>query len=146
MSTFRPTRFRGPTVNPASDPGSAPARKPRRWRDKFHEALRGVKLGVRGQTSFYAHFFAAALAIAAGVALECEAIEWCLLVGCIGAVFTAELFNSCLETLFHALDRETKARMTGCLDIAAGAVLVASITAAVIGAIIFGRRIAAIFG
>jgi diacylglycerol kinase len=113
------------------------AKKPRHWREKFREAFRGVKRGVRGHSSFYVHFFFAALVIAAAAVFECNRWEWCILIGCIGLVFTAELFNSALETLFHGLDPEAKARIHGCLDIAAGAVLVASVTAAVIGAIVF---------
>ena len=123
------------------EPAAPPRKKPRRWRDKFGEAFRGVKLGVRGQSSFFVHFFFAALAIATGFVLGCNHYDWCLIVGCVGLVLTAELFNSALETLFHALDRETKDRMVGCLDIAAGAVLVASVTAAVVGAIVFGHKI-----
>jgi diacylglycerol kinase len=114
---------------------------PRYWRDKFREAFRGVKLGVRGQASFFVHFFFAALVIAMAVALECDLIEWCLLIGCIGAVLVAEMFNSALETLFKGLDEASKQRIQGCLDISAGAVLLASITAVIIGAIIFLNRI-----
>jgi diacylglycerol kinase len=124
-----------------ADEASAPQRKGRRrWRDKFREAFRGVKLGVRGHSSFFVHFFFAALALAAALALQCGLIEWCLIVGCIGLVLTAELLNSAVETLFHGLDAESKKRNRGTLDIAAGAVLVASLTAAVIGVLIFGRR------
>jgi diacylglycerol kinase len=126
------------------EPIAAARKKPRRWRDKFGEAFRGVKRGVRGQSSFFVHFFFAALAITAGFVLGCNHYDWCLIVGCVGLVMTAELFNSALETLFHALDRETKDRMVGCLDIAAGAVLVASLTAAVVGAIVFGHKIIAL--
>jgi diacylglycerol kinase len=112
-------------------------RKRRRWRDKFGEAFRGIKLGVRGHSSFSVHFFFAALAVAGAVALECTLVEWCLLLFCIGGVITAELFNSAIETLFRGLDEGTRSRWNGSLDIAAGAVLVASITALLIGAIIF---------
>ena len=118
-----------------------PPKKPRRWRDKFGESFRGVKRGVRGQSSFFVHFFFAAFALTAALVLECNHVQWCLIVGCIGLVMTAELFNSAIETLFHALDRETKDRMVGCLDIASGAVLVTSITAAVVGAIVFGQKV-----
>lgn len=119
-----------------------PRRKtPRRWRDKFREAFRGVKLGVRGHSSFFVHFFFAVLALAAALALGCDLVEWCLVVGCVGLVLTAELFNSAIETLFHGLDAESKARIHGCLDIAAGAVLVASLTAAVVGTLVFGNRL-----
>jgi diacylglycerol kinase len=124
------------------DADRPPARKkPRRWREKFREAFRGMKRGVRGHSSFYVHFFFAALVVAAAIALDCGAVEWCLLLGCIGLVLTAELFNSAIETLFHGLDAESKGRIIGCLDIAAGAVLMASVTAAVVGSIVFVHRL-----
>jgi diacylglycerol kinase len=113
----------------------------RRWRDKFREAIRGVKLGVRGHSSFFVHFFFAATALAAALALQCDVVEWCLIVLAIGLVLTAELLNSAIETLFHGLDTETKQRMGRPLDIAAGAVLVASLTAAIVGVLVFGRRL-----
>src|SRR5262245_19742411 len=123
-------------------PEAPPRRKkPRRWRDKFREAFRGVKRGVRGHSSFCVHFFFAALALVAALALRCDWQDWCLVIGCIGMVFTAELFNSAIETLFHGLDEESKARIHGCLDIAAGAVLVAGLTATVIGTLVFGNRL-----
>ncbi|MCI0702343.1 MAG: diacylglycerol kinase, partial [Planctomycetia bacterium] len=108
----------------------APRRKARRWRDKFREAFRGVKRGIRGHSSFFVHFFFAALALAMAAALECNHVEWCIVIGCIGMVMTAELFNSAIETLFHGLDAEVKNRNYSCLDIAAGAVLVAGLTSA----------------
>ncbi|MBM3978866.1 MAG: diacylglycerol kinase family protein [Planctomycetes bacterium] len=126
--------------------GDVPGRKkPRRWRDKFREALRGIKRGVRGQSSFAVHFFFAALALCAAAALECDRYEWCLVIGCVGLVLTAELFNSALELLFRGLDEEARDRVYHSLDIAAGAVLVAGLTAAVVGALIFGRKLLLLF-
>ena len=121
--------------------------RPRRsWRYKFRDAFRGLKLGIRGHSSFFVHFFFSALVIAAGMVLRCEPLEWCVLLGCIGMVLTAELFNSAIETLCRGLDESTKARVRSCLDIAAAAVLVASIAAAVIGTIIFLGRLMDLFG
>src|SRR5206468_2302953 len=60
-------------------------------------------------------------------------------------VLMAELFNSALETLFRGLDESTKARVWPALDIAAGAVLLASIAAAVVGSIVFLQRLSAAF-
>ena len=123
-----------------------PGRKKRRpWRDKFREAFRGVKRGVRGHSSFSVHFFFAAVALTAAAALGCDYREWCLVVGCVGLVFTAELFNSAVETRFRGLEPEARDRVYGCLDIAAGAVLVAGLTSAAIGAVIFGRKILLLF-
>lgn len=128
---------------PSADPRPAeePVRPRRSWFDKFATAFHGLKLGVRGQSSFFVHFFFAALALAAAVVLECELVQWCILLGCIGLVLTAELFNSALETLFRGLDESTKQRCWPALDIAAGAVLLASITASVIGVIVFVSRL-----
>lgn len=120
----------------------SPPRSRRLWSDKFREAFRGLKFGVRGQSSFFVHFFFAALTVAAAIVLKCELWQWCALVGCIGLVLTAELFNSAIETLFHCLDEETRSRAWPSLDIAAGAVLLASISAVIIGALIFLTRLA----
>jgi diacylglycerol kinase len=120
------------------------ARPRRSWRRKFAVAFRGVKLGVRGHSSFFVHFFFTSLVLAGAVVLRCGVVQWCLLLGCIGMVLTAELFNSAVETLFAGLEAQTKERVWPALDIAAGAVLLASITASVIGALVFGAQLAAL--
>jgi diacylglycerol kinase len=135
-----PSRSRFALVDPSEPPPSP--RPPRPWRRKFGDAYRGLKLGMRGQSSFAVHFFFTALVVAAAVALGCELVEWCLLLGCIGMVLVAELFNSAVETLFRGLDEATKQRVWPCLDIAAGAVLLASGVAVVIGSLIFINRLA----
>jgi diacylglycerol kinase len=117
------------------------ARPPRPWRRKFSDAFRGLKRGVRGQSSFFVHFFFTALVIAAAVALGCSILEWCLLLGCIGMVLVAELFNSAIETLFRGLDEANRERVWPALDIAAGAVLLASIVAVIIGSLVFLARL-----
>ena len=120
------------------------AKPRRRWRDKFREAFRGLKLGIRGHSSFFVHFFFAALVVAAAIVLRCEPLEWGLLLGCIGMVLTAELFNSAVETIYWGLDERAKPRARHCLDIGAGAVLMASITAVIIGGIVFLPKLAAL--
>ena len=128
-------------VSPPVETEEAPPRPKRSWREKFRAALRGWKFGVRGHSSFFVHFFFTVLVLAAAVVLGCNALEWCLLIGCIGLVLTAELFNSALETLFRGLPDEVKDRVWPCLDIAAGAVLLASLTASIIGLIIFLEKL-----
>jgi diacylglycerol kinase len=116
--------------------------RPRRtWRAKFRDAFRGLKLGIRGHSSFFVHFFFAALVVASAIVLHCDHVEWGLLLACIGMVLTAELFNSALETLFRGLDEETRPRVKACVDIAAGAVLLASVVAAIIGSLVLLSRL-----
>jgi diacylglycerol kinase len=140
------TRSRRPSfevaMNEPQRSDSSQRRLVRTWRDKFRDAFRGLKLGVRGQTSFFAHFFFAALVIAAAIALRCGVVEWCILLFCIGLVLTAEMANSAIETLFKGLDEKTRSRAHPALDVSAAAVLFAALTAAVVGLIIFGYRLA----
>ena len=111
------------------------------WRKKFAVAFRGIKIGVRGHSSFFVHFFVAAGVLLAAIVFGCNLLEWCLLLGCIGLVLTAELFNSAIETLFRGLDEDTRERAWPALDIAAGAVLLVSIAATVIGSLVFLRQL-----
>jgi diacylglycerol kinase len=122
--------------------GREPKADSRSWRQKFGEAFRGIKHGIRGHSSFFVHFFFAALVIAAALALQCTIHDWAVLLLCIGLVLTAELLNSAIETLFRGQDERAKARNHRALDIAAGAVLLASITAAFVGAVVFLHRLA----
>ena len=127
-----------PTPNPEQP---SPPRRRRTWADKFGDALRGLKFGIRGQSSFAVHFFAAAAVIITAAVMRCSPEEWALLVFAIGLVLTTELVNSAFETIFRGLDPETRERSWRGLDIAAAAVLMASVTAVAIGVIIFGQRI-----
>src|SRR5438105_1140113 len=121
--------------------------RPRRpWAHKFRDALRGLKFGIRGHSSFFVHFFAAALVIAVAAAMGCTLMQWAMLLLCIGGVLTAELFNSAIETLHRGLDAETRERTWKSLDIAAGAVLMASVTAAVVGLLVLGKRLGQLLG
>ena len=115
----------------------------RGWTNKFADAFRGVALGVRGQSSFYVHFIMTAAVIAVAAIVRVTTIEWCLLALCITLVLTAEMFNSALEYLARAVDREHNPDLGAALDIGSAAVLVASFGAVVIGVLILGVRLGA---
>ncbi|MCH8922183.1 MAG: diacylglycerol kinase [Planctomycetes bacterium] len=116
----------------------------RGWIKKFADAFRGVALGVRGQSSFHVHFFMTAVVITVAAIVRVTLIQWCLLALCITLVLTAEMFNSALEYLARAVDREHNPDLGAALDIASAAVLVASFGAVVIGVMILGMRIGAV--
>ncbi len=78
----------------------------RGWIEKFRVAFRGVKIGVRGQSSFFAHFFIAAAVIGAGVVLRVNLGEWCILLLCMAVVLAAEMFNTALESMARAITRQ----------------------------------------
>jgi diacylglycerol kinase len=135
-----------PTIGAVTDAEPVETPRPRRsWRRKFHAAFKGLKLGIRGHSSFFVHFFFTALVLAAAIVLGCDVIDWCILLGCVAMVLVSELFNSAIETLFKGLDEAARERAWPALDIAAGAVLLAGIAASIIGAIIFTRRLPSLF-
>ena len=118
----------------------------RSWAHKFRDAFRGVKEGVRGQSSFFVHFLVAAGVAAAGVALRVSLAEWCLLLLCIAGVLTTEMFNSALESMAKAITGESDPHLGNSLDIGSAAVLLASMGAAIVGTIIFAHRLAVLMG
>jgi diacylglycerol kinase len=130
-----------------SDLDDIALRCPRRrgLRDRLRPACRGIKLGVRGHSRFFVHFFCAALVLTAAIVLRCDVVQWCLLLGCIGLVLITDLLNNAIESLFAGIDEPTISPASACLDIAAGAVLLASITASLIGGLIFFSRLVETF-
>lgn len=112
-----------------------------KWVRKFYLAGRGVISGIQGQSSFAVHLPVAVLVIILAAALRCELWQWCVLLLCIGLVLSAELANSAIEELAKGLCNEPNPSVGRALDIASGAVLVASIAAACIGVIIFASQL-----
>ena len=123
-----------------------PERASRTWAAKFRDAFRGVAIAVRGSSSFAVHLIAAVAVIGAAAALNLERLEWCILCGCIAAVLAAESLNSALESLARAVSDQYHPRVRDALDMGSGAVLVAALGAAAIGAMIFLPRLVALFG
>jgi diacylglycerol kinase len=111
------------------------------WVNKFRNALRGVKEGVRGQSSFFVHFFMTAAVIVAAVILKVSLVEWCLLLLCVTGVLTAEIFNSALESMAKAITGQSDPHLGNSLDIGSAAVLLASMGAALVGSVIFIYRL-----
>lgn len=115
------------------------------WVGKFAHAFRGAFIGIRGQSSFAAHFTFVALVIAAATFLGSGLLEWCLLLLCMTVVLTAEMFNSSLESLAKAIDQRQNRHLADGLDIASGAVLLAAFGAACVGSIVLLNRALAMF-
>lgn len=119
---------------------------PRSWSHKFADAFRGLRRAIRSQNSFAVHLTVAVAVVIAGTVLRVSLAEWCLLVGAIGFVFTAEVFNTAIESLARAHDVGRHPRIRDALDMASAAVLVAAATAVAIGIVIFGTRAAGWLG
>ena len=104
----------------------------------FGYALRGIIRLFRSEPHAWIHLLAATAVIALGRVLTVSAVEWCLLILAIGSVWTAEALNTAVEHTVDLLSPEFQTAAEYAKDAAAGAVLLASLTAAVVGIIVLG--------
>jgi diacylglycerol kinase (ATP) len=124
----------------------------RSWGRKFQVAIAGLVRGVKGRregqgfNSFVVHIPTAVVVVVLGITLGVEGTSMALLVLCIGVVFVTELINTSLELMAKAVTSEANEHVGAALDVASGAVLMASLTAVVAGAIVFGWRVVELLG
>lgn len=107
--------------------------KPGSWLESVNCAIEGILWAAKSQRHMRWHFLAALAVLLAAVFYRVTAVEFILLALAVTLVLLAELLNTALEAVvdlvspgFHPLARRAK-------DVAAGAVLVASVGAVVIG-------------
>ncbi len=118
-----------------------PPRRQDTWIFKFNCAFRGIKRGVRSEVNFFVHFFLAAIVVAAAIVLEVSRIEWCVLILCIGLVLSIEMLNTAFEWMARAITDQYDSRLRDALDMGSGAVLLSTVTAALVGGAILIHRL-----
>jgi diacylglycerol kinase len=109
----------------------------------FRHAFAGLAFVVRHEPNMRIHIAAAALAAILGWLLAIDAVEWRWLIVAIGLVFGAEALNTSVEQACNAITRQHHAAIKAAKDAAAGAVLIAAVTAALIGASVFAPHMIA---
>ena len=99
--------------------------------------MNGLKIAWTEEFNFKVQVVAAILAIFLGWFFEISRTEWTLVIAMIGFVLAAEAFNTAIEIdmdltspEYHPYAKDTK-------DVAAGAVLLAALTALIVGLFIF---------
>jgi len=105
----------------------------------FIYAIHGLWSGIADQRNLKFQLAIAVVVIGAGFYLSITAIEWCLIILCIAMVIGLELVNTALENLVDLVTLERKPLAGKIKDIAAGAVLLVSISSVIIGVLIFRK-------
>ena len=112
----------------------------------FRNARKGFNLAVRSEINIRVHVIIAALVIIAAFCLEFTPIEFCILLFVIALVIVTEMLNTAIEFTLDSVYHNRYSRMVGMAkDISAGAVLFATFTSIVIGLILFGSKLSALF-
>lgn len=96
-------------------------------------ALHGLRLAVQREGSLRSHLLAAAAVLLVLLLIRPAPLWWALLALAVGLVLVAELVNSALEALIDHLHPERHPEIGAAKDIAAGAALVASGIAVLVG-------------
>jgi len=107
----------------------------------FGYAFHGVRLMIRQEQNAKIHLISVLLVGVAGFFFHLSLSEWLVVVIVSGGVFTAEAINTSIEALSDTIAPEYNKNIKQVKDFAAGAVLVASITAIIVGLIIFVPKI-----
>lgn len=103
----------------------------------FNHAGRGIWLFLKTTHNAWIHAFVFICVVVAGFVLHISHSDWISIMLAGGLVFVAEAINTAIEIdidltspTYHPYARDTK-------DVAAGAVLIASIIACIVGALVF---------
>jgi diacylglycerol kinase (ATP) len=105
-------------------------------------AIEGIVFALRTQRNMRLHALAAAVVLSAALVLGVDRMELIALLFAITFVLLAELVNTALEAAVDAATDHYDPLVKTAKDVAAGAVLVASINAVVVGYLVFFDRLA----
>ena len=110
----------------------------------FAHAFRGLKIFIATTHNARIQLVIALIVLAAGIYFHINITEWLAIIIVIGLVLLSETFNTAIEIDidltspdFHPYAKDTK-------DVAAAAVLLASLTALIVGLVIFIPKILAL--
>lgn len=112
-------------------------KQPSLWRS-FGHALAGTWWVFRTQRNARIHTLIGACVVALGCWLQLDAVRWAVLTLTIVSVLVGEAVNTVIEALVDLVSPEYHERARVAKDAAAGAVLLLSIAAVIVGLLILG--------
>lgn len=104
-------------------------------------ALKGAFLLIRTEASIKVQVFIGLVMTAMGFFYEISSLEWILQIFAIGMVMGIEGLNTAVEKTADFIQPEFDERIGFIKDIAAGAVMIVSIAASIVGLIIYIPKI-----
>jgi diacylglycerol kinase (ATP) len=117
-------------------------RRPPSLLDSFNFAFEGIIHVLRTQRNMRIHFAAAVAVLVAAVATGVSRIELIALLISITFVLLAEMINTAIEGTVNVATTSFDPNAKLAKDIAAGAVLIATVNAVAVGYLVFSRQVA----
>ena len=109
--------------------------------ESFNNAAEGVVHALRTQRNLWIHFTVAAAVLVAAIGFGVSKLELIVLLLAITFVLVAELVNTAIEAAVDVASTSFDPMAKLAKDIAAGAVLIASVNALVVGYLVFADRL-----
>lgn len=109
--------------------------------NSFRFAINGFRYLLLEEHNGKIHVAVAVMTIILSIVLSLNVMEWLAISFCIGIVLSMELFNSSIEALSDFSSPEWNLQIKKTKDLSAAAVLVAALTSAVVGCLIFIPKI-----
>ena len=113
--------------------------KPDNWVDSVNCAIEGILWSTSSQKHLRWHFFAAVVVLLLALFLGLSTLDFILLTFAVTLVLFAELMNTAIEVAVDLVSPEFHPLAQRAKDVAAGAVLVASLGAALMGFFAFSH-------
>ena|SRR5215204_138598 len=107
----------------------------------FSYAWSGIKSMLRTEHNSRIHFAFTICVLVMSFIFKLSTMEFLMLIAVIAMVWIAELFNTCIEKLIDFVSTEKHPQIKLIKDMAAAAVMIASVAALLVGAIIFIPKI-----
>jgi diacylglycerol kinase len=107
--------------------------------ESFIYAIRGIHASLHEQRNIKVQLLIAFITIGAGFYFQIRQWEWCAILLCIALVICLEVLNTALENLVDMISKERSPLAGKIKDLAAGAVLIASVISVIVGLIIFRK-------
>lgn len=111
----------------------------------FKYAIEGLATAMRDQPNLVVQFCIAAIVLALGYYFQISEGEWLAIILTIGFIITFELTNTAIEEIVDSFTDQVHPAAKKAKDVAAAAVLIAALTAAAVGGVIFLPYISAVF-
>lgn len=111
----------------------------------FGHAARGIAYLYKSQPNARIELSITGIALISGVLFGISAAEWIIILLCIAMVLGFEGINTAIEIFADKLHPGFDHEIGKAKDVAAGAVLITSIVAAIIGIVIFAPRLLELF-
>jgi undecaprenol kinase len=131
------TKLAGGSLPDDYDSMSDGVKQPR-LRQSFYHAWCGVLWVARRERNFRVHLVATVLVLGVALGLGLDLKQLAILLLAIGSVLVAEAFNTAIEAFVDLLSPDYHPAAKTAKDVAAGATLLASLTAAAVGLCLLG--------